>query len=174
MQSWSKREAYTYASREYFNSLYYKTNNMKNYRENDLVIIRGSYIETINSLIGSKFIINGESYNTVDLSPVPIDNSDDIVIIDNFTVSPCIQIINLKIDSPDIHLTPTIDLLDALGLSHENANDCKDRMGYYWPLDEISKDFLKENNIKYIHELQRFLGKHKTSLSIEKRALSIL
>jgi hypothetical protein len=56
-------------------------------------------------------------------------------------------------------------LQSKMSLPSKSKNDM-DRNGSYWNLSDISKDFLKANNIQYVHELQHYL--EGTSLRVRK------
>jgi hypothetical protein len=142
---------------------------MENYKENDFIRTKQGHIDVIIYLDKPNFTIDGEEYGIDTASPIPIDYAKGIVLYIAVCCAP--QKCNgaIKVEAPSINLWPTNELQDKMGISSNSRND-KDKTENYWLLSDISKAFLKENNIQYVHELQHYL-EGKSLLRIKKHTI---
>jgi|WetSurMetagenome_2_1015567.scaffolds.fasta_scaffold453102_1 hypothetical protein len=139
---------------------------MEDFKEDDFILTRQKHIEVIKYLNKSNITLDGEEFTINDVSPILIDEANGIVLC---SAIPCGSLIGngkIEVMPPIINTTPTEELKDKMGLSLSSKND-KDGFGSYWCLSDISKAFLKENNIQYVHELQHYL-EGRTLLKIER------
>jgi hypothetical protein len=130
---------------------------MEDFKKEDFILTRQGHIDVIKHLDKPNITLDGEEYNIDNVSPIPIDNARSIVLCPAILLASLIDNGIIRVEkSPEISFNPTRVLLDKMGLSLKSKND-KDKTGTYWLLSDISMDFLKENNIQYVHELQHYL-----------------
>lgn len=142
---------------------------MENYKENDFILTRQGHIDVIKYLDKPNITIDGEEYEIDTVSPIPIDDAKGIVLHSPVCMASLINNGIIKVEKPVINLYPAIELQSKMGLSSKSRND-RDGFGNYWHLSDISKAFLKENNIQYVHELQHYL-EGKSLLCIKKHTI---
>ena len=139
---------------------------MEDLKKGDFIITRQGHIDEIEHLDKPNITLNGEEFNTDDVSPIPIDAAKGIVLYSPVCMGSLIDNGITRVEKPVINTHSTNKLKDKMGLSFNSKNDM-DGNGSYWHISDISQIFLKENNIQYVHELQHYL--EGTSLRIRKQ-----
>ncbi|MGE4309155.1 hypothetical protein [Bacteroides sp.] len=140
------------------------------YKTGDFVLLSDWGISKIKEVSNTDVLIGEEIYSYAAVEPIPIENvavdflRRKLVLINSIPMASLIDNGIERIAAPEIKIN--LDFLSEAEIYGKESWQCLYHSGRYWLLTDISKSFLEEKRIEYVHELQHYLSDTKSYLHV--------